>query len=45
MENVSVFNFSELNSSQIKTLINSKDTTILGWCYSEYSRFMRELFK
>ena len=45
MKNVNVFNFSNTNLRQIQDLINSKDTTILGWCYSEYSSFMRELFK
>lgn len=45
MENIKVFNFSEINSGQIRELINSADTTILGWCYSEYSSFMRKSFK
>ena len=45
MNNVTVFNYSDMNTDQIKALINSSDTTILGWCFSEYSTFMREVFK
>ena len=45
MGNVKIINFSDIDSKQIKSLINSNETMILGWCYSEYSSFMRELFK
>lgn len=45
MDNVNVFNYSDINSNQIENLINSSDTTILGWCFSEYSSFMRDVFK
>lgn len=45
MDNVNVFNYSDINSDQIEKLINSSDTTILGWCFSEYSSFMRDVFK
>ncbi|MBR4965049.1 MAG: hypothetical protein IKY53_00985, partial [Lachnospiraceae bacterium] len=45
MKNVKVFNYGDMNPSQINNLINSGDTTILGWCYSEYSSFMRDAFR
>lgn len=45
LENVNVFNFSELSVEEIQSLINSGDTTILGWCFSEYYEIMRTLFK
>ena len=45
MDNVNIFNYSDIGPEQLMNLINSSDTTILGWCYSEYSSFMRDMFK
>ncbi len=45
MKNVKVYNYGEMSMDQIEELINSSDITILGWCCSEYSSFMRENFK
>lgn len=45
MPNVNVFDFSKISYEEIESLINSEDTTILGWCHSECFRLMIEAFK
>lgn len=45
MPNVNVFDFSNISSKEIESLINSEDTTILGWCFSECFTLMKEAFK
>ncbi|MBE5871734.1 MAG: hypothetical protein E7294_10810 [Lachnospiraceae bacterium] len=45
MSNMKIINYAELNDSQLQNLINTKDSTILGWCYSEMCPKIWEIFK
>ncbi|BFM08549.1 RHS repeat-associated core domain-containing protein [Halioxenophilus aromaticivorans] len=37
--NVNVHDVSKMSNSQIKSIIDNKDTTICAWCFSEKSKF------
>ena len=45
MDNVDVFNYSELPMDDIISMVNSEATTILAWCYSECFKPLKKHFK
>ncbi|MDE6759166.1 MAG: hypothetical protein K2J90_00635 [Lachnospiraceae bacterium] len=45
MDNVDVFNYSELPMDDIISMANSEATTILAWCYSECFKPLKKHFK